>query len=153
MICIKLISRPKAGFTLLELLSVVAVIGVLAAVAIPKYMNYTTVAKYSVIKDNFEVLSQMEGVYYNNNHAFYPENGSLTIPYGESHVPELGVDFSGENFCEFEITGSNDSITKYLIIEGNCRSDVNQNQVSDIFRYVKVMQNGNVVSTDFYMVD
>ena len=61
--------KKQQGFTLIELMIVVAIIGILAAIALPAYQDYTNKSKFtevvvatSAVKTAFEVAYATDGV-------------------------------------------------------------------------------------------
>jgi prepilin-type N-terminal cleavage/methylation domain-containing protein len=80
--------RNKKGFTLIELMIVVAIVGILAAIAIPAYIDYTIRARITEIAGGYDALSTSLSEYHASN-GFFPRNvptdtlASLPTNYGQ----------------------------------------------------------------------
>ncbi len=76
-------NRRRKGFTLVEIMLVVAIIGVLAAIAVPSFQKYIYRAQRN------EALTNLKGIYTTQT-SFFHENGL----YGAT-FDEIGFEISG----------------------------------------------------------
>ena len=71
--------RNNKGFTLIELLIVVVIIGILAAIAIPKFSATREKAYFAAMKSDMKNLASQEELYYADNYAYTNSASALTF--------------------------------------------------------------------------
>jgi prepilin-type N-terminal cleavage/methylation domain-containing protein len=93
--------RSKEGFTLVELMVVVALIGVLTTVAIPNFMEYQARSRRSEGFANLSAIARVQKTYAATNGEYFDSSGLpwpdyTAAPYGELGAHKMRWDAASE---------------------------------------------------------
>ena len=89
----------EKGFTLIELMIVVAIIAILAAIAIPNFLSFVSKTRRSEVKSNLSAIYKAEISYFGENNTFSPSFTEIRwIPVGvANYTYTLGVEEVGKD--------------------------------------------------------
>ncbi|HYR10494.1 MAG TPA: prepilin-type N-terminal cleavage/methylation domain-containing protein [Longimicrobium sp.] len=91
--------RNNKGFTLIELMIVVVIIGILAAIAIPKFNSVSKNAKQAEAGPVLKQICTLQGTFFQENGSYAANIGALT-----------GFDNPNAKYFDFTVTGGTGSV-------------------------------------------
>ena len=99
----------QKGFTLIELLIVVVIIGILAAIAIPKFANTKEKAYVAAMKSDLRNLVTAQEAYFSDKTTYASSTGNLTAYNSSTGVT---VTINSANGTGWSATAAHNGTTK-----------------------------------------
>ncbi len=85
----------KQGFTLIELLIVIVILGILAALAIPKVSNMTYRSYFAAMEADLKNLASQQEIYYASEYSYTAEKSDLAFISSRDVSISINADSEG----------------------------------------------------------
>ena len=106
------LKKQRKGFSLIELVIVVAIIGILALMILPQFGKVTADAKLKTFESNYQILVTAMGMYQAGHDGNYPTSEADFDPYVNGGFPDDTTEATYEYdaathtlSCDFELDG------------------------------------------------
>jgi len=139
--------KAQSGFTLIELMIVVLIIGILAALAIPAYQKFGYRAKLAEAPSNLSAIAQAEQLSFVNTGKYVvttkarpaaadiANKGGTKVAWADADLAEfssLDVQISGPTYCQYQVGvgggATPDNTGWWAQADCNVDGDTNQSQ-------------------------
>lgn len=134
--------KQISGFTLTELLVVVAILGILSAVGITSYNGYVTSAERNSAQNLMQQISLGQSEFFSDNSNFYSVTENTCIP-DEETLSDIYLNLLGSSSADSAqqkaedsrykicISADEEGSTDYLIIASNLTTRLTLNSEGD----------------------
>jgi type IV pilus assembly protein PilA len=132
-----MVRSSEGGFTLIELMIVVAIVGVLAVIAIPAYLDYTKRTKMTEVLSAMDAIAQGASEYHSAL-SFFPD-----ASYGSNELARFSQEYATIDI----VNGLN---SNEILIEAAFKANLDLTKIDTLSTYGELVMRVNYDSATGY---
>lgn len=110
--------KKEEGFTLIELMIVIAIIGILAAIAIPQFNNYRARSFNAAAQSDLKNFTTAQEAFYVDHETYSNSVERLVTSYGAFTSNNVGIKINLASDLSYQMSTSHEAGTRIYTITG-----------------------------------